>query len=164
MYFLIAILFIVLDVFFIGLFSSLPPLFSCGLITIFSVVFGVIFLLLMCIYRIYLQCRRPWLKPWVRKIPWRRKWQSTPLFLLGESHGQRSLAGYSPCHCRVGYDWATNTQCSFWVCCTHEVLISYLCMNYFLPLLYDCLHQWAFPFIIFLFLLVHFLFHLENFL
>ena len=34
--------------------------------------------------------------PWVEKIPWRRAWQPTPLFLLGESHGQRSLAGYSP--------------------------------------------------------------------
>ena len=32
----------------------------------------------------------------VRKIPWRRKWQPTPVFLPGESHGQRSLAGYSP--------------------------------------------------------------------
>ena len=34
--------------------------------------------------------------PWVGKIPWRRKWQPTPEFLFGESHGQRSLAGYSP--------------------------------------------------------------------
>ena len=34
--------------------------------------------------------------PWVRKIPWRRKQQPTPLFLPRESHGQRSLAGYSP--------------------------------------------------------------------
>ena len=33
---------------------------------------------------------------WVRKIPWRRKWQSTPAFLPGGSHGQRSLVGYSP--------------------------------------------------------------------
>ena len=40
--------------------------------------------------------KRPWFNPWVRKIPWRRKLQSTPVFLLGESHGQRSLAGYSP--------------------------------------------------------------------
>ena len=32
----------------------------------------------------------------VRKIPWRRTWQPTLVFLLGESHGQRSLAGYSP--------------------------------------------------------------------
>ena len=34
--------------------------------------------------------------PWVWKIPWRRTWQHTPLFLPGESHGQRSLVGYSP--------------------------------------------------------------------
>ena len=34
--------------------------------------------------------------PWVRKIPWRRKRQPTPVFLPGESRGQRSLAGYSP--------------------------------------------------------------------
>ena len=34
--------------------------------------------------------------PWVRKIPWRRAWQPTPLFLPGESHGQGSLAGHSP--------------------------------------------------------------------
>ena len=33
---------------------------------------------------------------WVRKIPWRRKWQPTPVFLLGESYGQRGLRGYSP--------------------------------------------------------------------
>ena len=43
-----------------------------------------------------LQCRRPGSDSWVRKIPWRRKWQSTPVFLPGESHGRRSLAGYSP--------------------------------------------------------------------
>ena len=34
--------------------------------------------------------------PWVGKIPWRSKWQPTPVFLPGESHGQRSLAGYGP--------------------------------------------------------------------
>ena len=32
----------------------------------------------------------------VRKIPWRRKWQPTPIFLPGEFHRQRSLAGYCP--------------------------------------------------------------------
>ena len=32
--------------------------------------------------------------PWVGKIPWRREWQPTLVFLLGEFHGQRSLAGY----------------------------------------------------------------------
>ena len=34
--------------------------------------------------------------PWVRKIPWRRAGQPTPVFLPRESHGQRSLVGYSP--------------------------------------------------------------------
>ena len=33
--------------------------------------------------------------PWVGKIPWRRAWQPTSVFLPGESHGRRSLAGYS---------------------------------------------------------------------
>ena len=36
------------------------------------------------------------LDPWVRKTPWRRAWEPTPVFLSGESHEQRSLAGYSP--------------------------------------------------------------------
>ena len=34
--------------------------------------------------------------PWVGKIPWRKKWQPTPVFLPGKFHRQRSLAGYSP--------------------------------------------------------------------
>ena len=34
--------------------------------------------------------------PWVGKIPWRRKWQPTPVFLPAKSHGWRSLVGYSP--------------------------------------------------------------------
>ena len=40
--------------------------------------------------------KRHGFNPWVRKIPWRRAWQPTPVFLPGESHGQRSLVGYSP--------------------------------------------------------------------
>ena len=39
---------------------------------------------------------RCWFDPWVGKVPWRRAWQPTPVFFLGESLGQRSLAGYSP--------------------------------------------------------------------
>ena len=34
--------------------------------------------------------------PWVKKIPWRKEWQPTSVFLPGEFHGQMSLAGYSP--------------------------------------------------------------------
>ena len=44
------------------------------------------------------QCRRPKkcrFNSWVGKIPWKRAWQPTPVFLPGESHGQRSLVGYS---------------------------------------------------------------------
>ena len=47
-------------------------------------------------WRICLQSRRLGIDPWLGKIPWRRKWQPTPVFLPGESHGQRSLAGCSP--------------------------------------------------------------------
>ena len=41
------------------------------------------------------QCRRPGFNPCVGKIPW-RKWQPTPVFLPGKSHGLRNLVGYSP--------------------------------------------------------------------
>ena len=47
-------------------------------------------------YRICLQCRRCGFNPWVGKIPWRREWLLTPVFLPVEFHGQRSLVGYSP--------------------------------------------------------------------
>ena len=47
------------------------------------------------------RCRRPRLNPWVGKIPWRRAWQPTPIFLPGEFHGQWSLAGYSPWACHI---------------------------------------------------------------
>ena len=40
--------------------------------------------------------KRRGFSPGVGKIPWRRQWQPTPVFLPGESHGQRSQAGYSP--------------------------------------------------------------------
>ena len=44
--------------------------------------------------------QRPGFDPWVGKIPWRREWQPTPVFLSGEFHGQRSLAGYSAWGCQ----------------------------------------------------------------
>ena len=55
------------------------------------------------------QCRKHRFDPWVRKIPWRREWQSIPVFLSGKSHGQKSLAGHSPWGCkRVRNDLATK--------------------------------------------------------
>ena len=62
--------------------------------------------------RIYLQCRRHRRRgfdTWVRKIPWRRKWQPTPEFLAGKSHEQRILAGYSP----WGHEESDTTE---WAC------------------------------------------------
>ena len=41
--------------------------------------------------------RRGRFDPWIGKIPWRRKWHPTPVLFPGKSHGQRSLAGYTPC-------------------------------------------------------------------
>ena len=49
---------------------------------------------------ICLQLRRPGFDPWVGKIPWRRKWQPTPVLLPWKSHGRRSLVGYSPWGCK----------------------------------------------------------------
>ena len=45
---------------------------------------------------VILRYRRRGFDPWVRKIPWRKAWQPSPVFLPGESQGQRRLAGYSP--------------------------------------------------------------------
>jgi len=39
---------------------------------------------------------RDWFSPWAGKIPWRRKWQPTPVFFHEMSHAQRSLMGYGP--------------------------------------------------------------------
>ena len=47
-----------------------------------------------------LQHRRPGFNPWVEKIPWRRKWLPTPVFLPGESHEYRRLVRYSPWGCK----------------------------------------------------------------
>ena len=46
--------------------------------------------------------------PWAGKIPWRRNWQHTPVFLPGKFHGQRSLAGHSPWGCEE----SDTTECT----------------------------------------------------
>ena len=71
--------------------------------------------------KICLQCRRPGFNPWVVKILWRRERQPTPVFLPGESHGQRSLVGYSPwCH--------KESDMTVWLTLT-KVLTQYLAHN-----------------------------------
>ena len=58
------------------------------------------------------QGRRPRFDLWVRKIPWRSKWELTAVFLPGESHGERSLAGYSP--------WVAKSQTRLKQLSTHK--------------------------------------------
>ena len=57
------------------------------------------------------QCRTLGFNPWIRKIPWRRKWQPTPIFLHEESHGHRRLAGYSPWGCKESDTTDTSKNC-----------------------------------------------------
>ena len=55
--------------------------------------------------------------PWFRKSLWRSEWQPTPVFLRGESHGQRILAGYSPWDCKESHNWVTSTTPPLWDIC-----------------------------------------------
>ena len=62
---------------------------------------------------------------WIRKIPWRRKQQPTPVFLPGESQGQKSLVGYSPWGCKES-DTTSRLSLSH----THaHTLYTYLCIR-----------------------------------
>ena len=86
------------------------------------------------------QCRRHSRRdfnPWVRKIPWRRKWQPTLGFLPGKSHGQRGLAGCSPwgckksdltcwlnTHARLFNEQAKSSDWDFWFCKTEMHVLS----------------------------------------
>ena len=80
------------------------------------------------------QCRRHKRRgfdPWARKIPWNRKWQPTPVFLPGKSHGQKSLVGYSPWHHkRVRHDWEYTHSIFMCVCvCVCVCVLSHFIMN-----------------------------------
>ena len=65
---------------------------------------------------------------WVRKIPWRRPWQPTPVFLPGESYGRRSLAGYSPWGRKEAEttERLNNNNTRGWCCFSGEVGIQWL--------------------------------------
>ena len=71
--------------------------------------------------RIHLPIQKT-VRSWVRKIPWRKTWRPTPVFLPGESHGQRSLAGYSPWGHRESdateqlTDWLTRLTNAAFLC------------------------------------------------
>ena len=59
---------------------------------------------------ICLHCGRPRFDPWIGKIPWRRAWQPTPVFLPGESHGQRNLVDY--CLWGLKESYVTERPCT----------------------------------------------------
>jgi len=60
--------------------------------------------------KIHLQCRRHGFDPWVQEIPWKRKWQPTPVFLPREPQGKKNLGGYSPWGCRISHNLAVEQQ------------------------------------------------------
>ena len=63
------------------------------------------------------QCRRHGFHPWVRKIPWRRIWQLTPVILPGKSHGQKSLVHYIPRVTKSDMTERPSTHyTNWWVC------------------------------------------------
>ena len=92
--------------------------------TTYSSILGLPWWLNWC--RICLHCGN-WVLSWVGKIPWRRTRQPTPVFLPGESHGQRSLAGYSLWGCKesdMTQQLSTAQSDSSW-----RVLSGYLCKS-----------------------------------
>ena len=77
------------------------------------------------------QCRGLRFNPWVRKIPWRRKWQPIPVFLPGEFHGQRSLVKYSPWgHKRWDMTWWLNNSN---ILCYPYCLKCIRCLHFIFP-------------------------------
>ena len=73
--------------------------------------------------------------PWVRKIPWKRAWQPTPVFLPKKFHGQRSLEGYSPWICKESD--MTEQLCTR-IYILHTSLHIYSTSYYFKYALYMC--------------------------
>ena len=64
--------------------------------------------------------------PWVGKTPWKRAWQTTPVLLPGESHGQRSLVGYSPWGWKESDTTEATQQARTHVLSTYYVLVTLL--------------------------------------
>ena len=78
-----------------------------------------------------MRLKRSGFDPWVRKNPWRRKWQPTPIFLPGKFHEQRSLADYSPWSPK---EWDTTEHR------THTHTHKMLLYSYIIYILYITIH------------------------
>ena len=77
------------------------------------------------------RCRRWGVNPCVRKIPWSRKWQVSPVFLSGESHGERSLAGCHPWSCKES--GMTEHSCMIYT-------LRCVYINIYMYILHTCTH------------------------
>ena len=64
----------------------------------------------LCIKIIHLQMQKTWIRSLCWEDPWRRKWQSTSVFLSGKLYGWRSLKGYSPKGCQESEGLSTHTS------------------------------------------------------
>ena len=94
-----------------------------------------------------------WIWSLVRKIPWRREWQSTPVLLPGEFHGQRSLVGYSPWGPKnqtcLSSSLSLHFSCLyiFWMYMSYWVYnwqICYLILSYLFAFLIECFEEYMF--------------------
>ena len=75
-------------------------------------------------WRVPLQCRRPGFDPWVGKIPWRRAWQSTLVFLPGESPWTEESGGLQSMRSqRVGHNWAIRDTAHIYIYAHHIFFI-----------------------------------------
>ena len=106
------------------------------------------------------QCRRRGLDPSLGKIPWRRKWQLTPVFLPGKCHGQRSLVGYSQAHGsqRVRHDeWLNGNNKNLLFNCKEIFVLFSLTFSAFLfgicnGIHISKVHKWLFIVLLFIFI------------
>ena len=101
------------------------------------------------------QCRRPKrgrFNPWVKKIPWSRKWQPTPVFLPGKFYGQRSRAGYSSQGCTES-DMTEQVSTHTWklprVLLNLELIVPFVpwlrkvCLPFIIFVLPHCMFVWG---------------------
>ena len=86
----------------------------------------------VCVSHLNCQCSR-WKRcgfdPWVGKIPWRRAWQPIPVFFPGESHGQRSLVGYTVHRVPKSQTWLKQLSTPWKIRLAHLLELFRLCQN-----------------------------------
>ena len=89
-------------------------------------------------WSICLECGRPGFDPWVGKIPWRRKWQPTPVLLPGESHGGRSLVCCSPWgHKESDMTERLHFTSDSYLYIFQKVVITCFCLHFSFPYFYN---------------------------